>query len=182
MMLSFSRMLLCRLLRVRAVCRRRARLVILLLRRLRRRRRRGGMRMRRGRRRLGRCRRRGLGRFCIRFWCRLGRRLLLLGREGWFEDVVFFSFFFGGVYWCLPMRGVVGKDVSFLLSFFFLFFSWLFFFFSCARYQRLSKERIYLYQWLADDTTLSLSLSFSEMRLSRTYSSQASWHGYSQEY
>lgn len=69
---------------------------------------------------------------------------------------------------------------SFLLSFFFLFFSWLFF--SCARYQRLSKERIYLYQWLADDTTHTLSLSFSEMRLSRTYSSQASWHGYSQEY
>lgn len=67
---------------------------------------------------------------------------------------------------------------SFLFSFFFfLFFS------SCARYQRLSKERIYLVcQWLADDTTLSLSLSFSEMRLSRTSSSQASWHGYSQEY
>lgn len=114
MMQSFSRMLLCRLLRVRAVCRRRARLVILLL-RLRRRRRRGGMGMRRGRRRLGRCRRRGLGRFCIRFWCRLGRRLLLLGREGWFED---FSFLFGGIYWCLPMRGVVGKDVSFLFFFF----------------------------------------------------------------
>lgn len=29
---------------------------------------------------------------------------------------------------------------------------------------------------------LSFSLSFSEMRLSRTCSSQASWHGYSQEY
>lgn len=88
-------MLLCRLLRVRAVCRRRARLVMLRLLR-RRRRRRGGMRMRRGRRRLGRCRRRGLGRFCIRFWCRLGRRLLLLGREGWFEDVFFFFFFLRG--------------------------------------------------------------------------------------
>lgn len=68
----------------------------------------------------------------------------------------------------------------FFCLFSFFFFSWLFF--SCARYQRLSKERIYLYQWLADDTTLSFSLSFSEMRLSRTYSSQASWHGYSQEY
>lgn len=70
-----------------------------------------------------------------------------------------------------------------MLVFFSFFFFVFFFFFSCARYQRLSKERIYLVcQWLADDTTLSLSLSFSEMRLSRTCSSQASWHGYSQEY
>lgn len=147
-------MLLCRLLRVRAVCLRRARLVMLRLLR-RRRRRRGGMRMRRGRRRLGRCRRRGLGRFCIRFWCRLGRPLLLLGREGWFEDVVFFSFFRGDLLVFTYERcSSEGCWFSFLVFFFFFLF-----FLSCARYQRWSKERIYLVcQWLADDTTLSLSL------------------------
>lgn len=180
-------MLLCRLLRVRAVCRRRARLVMLRLLR-RRRRRRGGMRMRRGRRRLGRCRRRGLGRFCIRFWCRLGRRLLLLGREGWFEDVFFFCFF-GGIYWCLPMRGVVVKDVSFF--FLFSFFSFFFFFLFRARDTSVGQrsESVYSnglltipFSYCTHPLSFFLSLSFSEMRLSRTYSSQASWHGYSQEY